>query len=84
MVHIQVPVGKTVIVPPAAVDSTTSPTTEPPSTEPPSKEQQAVSAAVAMNWFEETIDPKFLPQPLTPRTSVSRRIKTSRRYFVIS
>ncbi len=35
--------------------------TEPPSTEPPSKEQQAVSAAVAINCFEETVDPKDYP-----------------------
>jgi hypothetical protein len=34
---------------------------EPPSTEPPSKEQQALSAAIAMNRFEETVDPKDSP-----------------------
>jgi hypothetical protein len=34
---------------------------EPPSTEPPSKEQQALSAAIAMNRFEETADPKDYP-----------------------
>jgi hypothetical protein len=41
--------------------STEPPSAEPPSTEPPSKEQQAVSAAVAMNRFEETVDPKDYP-----------------------
>jgi hypothetical protein len=41
--------------------STEPPSTEPPSTEPPSKKQQAVSAAVAMNRFKETVDPKDYP-----------------------
>jgi hypothetical protein len=68
---IQVPAGKTISVPAAAVaiDSTTteppstkpSSSTEPPSTEPPSKEQQAVSAAVSLNRSEETVDPKDYP-----------------------
>jgi hypothetical protein len=70
---IQVPaVGKTISVPAvaAAMDSRTTaepPSTEPssmepPSTEPPSKEEQpALSAAVAMNRFEETVDPKDYP-----------------------
>jgi hypothetical protein len=34
---------------------------EPPSTEPPSKKQQALSAAVAIHRFEETVDPKDYP-----------------------
>jgi hypothetical protein len=45
---------------------------EPPSTEPPSKEQQALSAAVAMNRFEETVDPKDYP------TLNSKNIKTDK------
>ena len=62
--------GKTIIVPVAAVvlDSSTATTRteeppstpEPPSTE-PSKVQEAVSAAVAKNYFEETIDPNDYP-----------------------
>jgi hypothetical protein len=71
--NIQVPAGNTVIVPDqshhsgslakeqetvsaAAVDLTCSPTTEP-----NSKEHHAASAAVAINCFEETIDPKDYP-----------------------
>jgi hypothetical protein len=76
IMKIQVPAGKTISVPAAAaaaaaIDSKTTttepssstepPSTEPPSTEPPSKEQQGVSAVVAMNCFEETIDPKDYP-----------------------
>jgi hypothetical protein len=73
IMNIQVPAGNTISVPAAAaaaaLDSTTTepsstkPTssTEPPSTEPPLKEQQAVSAAVAMNHLEETVDPKDYP-----------------------
>jgi hypothetical protein len=70
IMNIQVPTGKTISIPAAAAatDSTTTEppstepsSTEPPSTEPPSKEQQAVSAVVAMNCFELTVDPKDYP-----------------------
>jgi hypothetical protein len=70
IMNIQVPAGNTISVhAAAAIGSTTteppstksSSSTEPPSTEPPLKEQQAVSAAVAMNRLEETVDPKNYP-----------------------
>ena len=71
IMNIQVPAGNTISVPAAAaaIDSTTteppstkpSSSTEPPSTDPLLKEQQVVSAAVAMNGLEETVDPKDYP-----------------------
>jgi hypothetical protein len=63
-------VVKTVVVPAAAAttgppstepSTEQPPLTEPPSTEPPSKEQQAVSSAVPINCFDESIDPKDYP-----------------------
>jgi hypothetical protein len=97
--NIQVPAGKTSIIIPyqcfhstttgsltkeqeavsaAAVDSTS------PTTGLPSKEQQAVSAAVAMNYFKETVNPKDYQTLDSTRKAVSRRIKTSHQYFVVS
>jgi hypothetical protein len=46
--------------PPCSTPAEPSPT-DPPSTEPPSKEEQAVSAAVVMNCFEGTVNPKDYP-----------------------
>jgi hypothetical protein len=54
---------------------------EPPSTEPPSKEQQALSAAVALNRFEETVDPKDYPTLDSKNICLRTDIKISHRYF---
>jgi hypothetical protein len=67
------------VVSAAAVDST-SPTTE----QPPSKEKQAVSAAVAMNCFKETINPENDPTLDSKNICLKRQIKTLRGYFMIS
>jgi hypothetical protein len=52
--------------------STEPPSTTPtePSSKPPSKEQQAVSAAVAMKCFEETVNPKDYPTLLSKTISL--------------